>query len=114
MLLNLPLVWGRLLWDLRGVDVTALTAAYATAVLAGWYVLPLLVLLGVVFLLVPVRRPVAPATALIAAVYVYYLLLTPWPTGSSGSTSTSSGWSTRSGISRAGPPACRWSPRPWR
>jgi len=76
VLLNLPLVWGCLLWDLRGVDVTALTAAYAAAVLAGWYVLPLLVVLGAVFLLLlPVRRAAAPATALIMAVYVYYLLL---------------------------------------
>jgi hypothetical protein len=76
VLLNLPLVWGCLLWDLRGVDATALTAAYTAAVLAGWYVLPLLVVLGAAFLLLlPVRRAAAPATALIAAVYVYYLLL---------------------------------------
>lgn len=76
LLLNAPLVWGFLLLDLRGVDFSGLSAFYTATVLAGYYVLPPLLITSLVFLLLsPLGRTSQLVNWVLVSLYVFYLLL---------------------------------------
>jgi len=76
MALNVPVIWGILLLDVRGVKLSALSAAYFTSVAAGYYMLPLLLLVTVIFaVFFAAKRVVTWLVGIVVVFFAYFLLL---------------------------------------
>jgi len=74
--LNVPLILLILLRDVGARDLSWLTWFYVGNVALGYYGLPLLVIVTLLFLLLlPVRRVAAVGSAIVLVLFVYYLLL---------------------------------------
>ena len=74
--LNVPVIWGILLLDVRGVKLTALSTAYFTSVAVGYYMLPLLLLVTVMFaVLFAAKRVLTWLVGIVVVFFAYFLLL---------------------------------------
>jgi len=76
LVLNVPLIYFILLLDMRRVDLTFLTWIYLSCVFIGYYVLPLLFIVTIIFLFSFVFRRLAIIfIGTIITIYIYYLLI---------------------------------------
>jgi len=76
LVLNVPVIYVILLLDTRHVDFTAMTWLYFSCVVMGYYVLPLLLVITLMFLLFfPVRKLAVISIGAIITIFVYYLLI---------------------------------------
>jgi len=76
LLLNVPLIYFILLMDVRSVDFTLLKWVYISCVFLGYYVLPPLLIITLLFLLFfAFKRLFIISAGAIITIYVYYLLI---------------------------------------
>jgi len=76
VVLNVPVVCAIMARNLEGVDFTGLTGLYAVCVMAGYYMLPMLLVTTLVhLLLIAAGRLAAFVNGALIAVFVFYLLL---------------------------------------
>jgi len=74
--LNAPVFWGILLLNMRGAKMTGQSVVYFTSVVLGYYMLPLLLVVTVLFaLLFPARRVLIWLVGVVVVIYAYLLLL---------------------------------------
>jgi membrane-anchored protein YejM (alkaline phosphatase superfamily) len=74
--LNVPVIYSILLLNMRHIDFTSLTWFYISCVFIGYYVLPLLLVITLIFLFFfHLRKMVVYCSGAIITIFVYYLLL---------------------------------------
>ncbi len=74
--LNVPIIYAILLFDTRRVDFAAVTWLYFSCVVTGYYVLPILLVITLIyFLFLPVRKLAIISIGAIITMFVYYLLI---------------------------------------
>ncbi len=74
--LNVPLVLGILLLDMRGANMTLRGTIYFTSVVLGYYMFPFLILASVLFtLLLPAKQLLTWLICVVCVTFTYFLLL---------------------------------------
>ncbi len=76
LVLNIPVICLILFLDIKSADFTLLSVVYVFCVFIGYYVLPLLLIVTLLFLfLFAFKRLLLISAGVITAVYIYYLLI---------------------------------------